>query len=391
MKVYLDNSATTRLDPRVLLKMKPYLTTKYSNASSIHKPGREAYLDVLDAKKRVAKILKGEAENVIFTSGATESNNFIIKGVARANRSKDKNKIIISNIEHPCVRESARELEAEGFQVEYVPVNNKGLVEKESLEKLVDNHTILVSIMMVNNEIGTIQDVSTFSQIAHKHGAYFHTDAVQAVPYLKIDVKKMGIDFLSLSAHKFYGPKGVGVAYINRRVKIRPLMSGGGQENGYRSGTYNLVGIMGLVYALELAYKERSSYLKEVRSLRNYLLRGIRKNIPGIKVNGSLEKRVAANLNIMFGFIEGEAILIDLSQQGVYVSTGSACSAINLKASHVLRAIGLDKNFLNSNIRFSLGRFNTKKEIDYTLKSIKKTVERLRKFSPVKEIGQILN
>lgn len=383
MKVYLDNGATTRLDPRVLAKMKPYLTEKYGNASSINYLGQSAYLDLMEAKNRVAKLLGGEAESVIFTSGATESNNLIIKGVALANQAKG-NKIIVSNIEHPCVRESANELARAGFKVEFVPANSEGVVTPEALEKLIDKETILVSIMMVNNEIGTINDIEALAKVAHKYGAYFHTDAVQAIPYLKMDIKKMGIDLLSLSAHKFYGPKGVGVAYIKKGIKIKPLIVGGGQENNLRSGTYNLPGIMGLMFALELAYKERVEYIKRVKGLRDYFWKTINKEISGLKVNGSMTKRIPANLNVMFGSVEGEAILMDLSYKGICVSTGSACSATNLRASNVLTAIGLDKNFLNSNIRFSFGRFNTKAEIDYTIKALKGTVKRLRSFSPIK-------
>ncbi len=383
MKIYLDNAATTKLDPRVLAKMKPYLTNRCANASSIHNPGQKAYSDLIKAKERVAKIINGQADNVIFTSGATEANNFIIKGVALANRDKG-NKIIVSAIEHPCVMESARELKREGFEVIYLPVNKEGIVDPKDLKKAIDKKTILVSVMMVNNEIGTIQDITSLAKITHDHNAYFHTDAVQAVPYLKIDVKKMGIDFLSLSAHKFYGPKGIGVAYINQDIKIKPLIVGGGQENNHRSGTYNLPGIIGLTEALELSYKERTAYLKKIKTLRDYFWQKLKKEIPDVKLNGSLSKRVPANLNVMFGKVEGEAILIDLSFKGIYVSTGSACSAVDLKASYVLKAIELDKNFLNSNIRFSLGRFNTKKEIDYTIKALKETVERLRSFSPIK-------
>lgn len=383
MKVYLDNAATTRLDPRILAKMKPYLTEKYGNASSIHSLGQNAYLDLVGAKNRVAKLLGGEAESVVFTSGATESNNMIVKGVALANKAKG-NKIIVSNIEHPCVRESANELARAGFEVEFVPANSEGIVTPEALEKLIDKNTILVSIMTVNNEIGTINDVAALAKVAHKYGAYFHTDAVQAIPYLKIDIKKMGIDLLSLSGHKFYGPKGVGVAYIKKGIKIKPLIVGGGQENNLRSGTYNLPGIMGLAFALELAYKERAEYIKRVKSLRDYFWKTINKEISGLKVNGSMTKRIPANLNVMFGSIEGEAILMDLSYKGICVSTGSACSATNLRASSVLSAIGLDKNFLNSNIRFSFGRFNNKAEIDYTIKALKNTVKRLRSFSPIK-------
>ena len=383
MQVYLDNAATTRLDSRVLAKMRPYLTTKYANASSIHLPGQQAFLDLSQARKTVAKIIGGEAENVIFTASATESNNLIIKGVTRANRTEKRNKIIVSAIEHPCVRESALELEREGFKVEFIPADSGGLIKPAALSKIIDASTILVSVMAVNNEIGTIQDIAALAKIAHKHGAYFHSDAVQAVPYLKLDVKKMGLDFMTLSAHKFYGPKGSGLAYINRRIKIRPLIVGGGQEDNLRSGTYNLSGIIGLTAALELAYKERDAYLKKVGALKDYFWKSIKQEIPGIKLNGSATKRVPANLNIMFGSIEGEAILMDLSFKGIHVSTGSACSATNLRASHVLRAIGLNKNMLNSNIRFSFGRFNTKAEIDYVIKRLQETVKRLRSFSPV--------
>ena len=384
MKIYLDNAATTRLDPRVLAYMRPYLTNQYGNASSIHSLGQEAYLDLCRARETVAKCLNGETSSVIFTSGATEANNFIIKGVARANKTEQKNKIIISSIEHPCVRESALELVNEGFIVEFIRADKEGIIQPAELDKLIDEKTILVSVMAVNNEIGTINDIEAMAKIAHQHGAYFHTDAVQAVPYLKLDVKKMEIDFLSLSAHKFYGPKGVGVAYINRKVKIKPLIVGGGQEDGYRSGTSNLPGIMGLAYALELAYKERNAYLKNVKNLQTYFWTKIKKEIPEVKLNGSFKNRVPANLNIMFSYIEGEAILMDLSYKGIYVSTGSACSATDLKASYVLKEIGLNKNFLNSNIRFSFGRFNKKAEIDYTIKSLKETVKRLRSFSPIK-------
>jgi len=383
MKVYLDNAATTRLDPRIFAKIKPYFSEKYGNASSLHDLGQEAFLALRQAKEMVAKAINGEAENVIFTSGATEANNFIIRGVALANRDKG-DKIIISAIEHPCVLEAARSLIKDGFRVEYLPVNKDGLVEPTALEKMIDEQTILVSVMAVNNEIGTIQDIAALAKVAHAHGAYFHTDAVQAVPYLKLDVKKMDLDFLSLSAHKFYGPKGVGVAYINRKIKIKPLIIGGGQEDGYRSGTYNLPGIMGLAYALELSYRERTEYLKKVKSLRDYLWQRIKKEIPDVAVNGSLKARVPANLSVMFHSVEGEAMLMDLSFKGVYVSTGSACSASDLKASYVLQAIGLADNYLNSNLRFSLGRYNTKAEIDYVVKCLKDTIKRLRSFSPIK-------
>jgi cysteine desulfurase len=383
MRVYLDNAATTKLDPRVFLKMKPYFSDKYANASSIHLPGQAAFLDLNKARETVAKILGASARNIIFTSGATEANNLILKGVARANKTVHKNKIIISEIEHPSVREAANELKDEGFEIVYLKPNKEGIIEPQELLTKIDEKVILVSVMAVNNEIGTINNITALAKIAHQHGAYFHTDAVQAVPYLKIDIEKMGIDFLSLSAHKFNGPKGVGVAYLNRQINIKPLLVGGGQEDGFRAGTYNLPGIIGLAAALELAYKERSSYLKKVKELRDYFWKTINHEIRDLKVNGSLKNRVPANLNVMFYSIEGEAILIDLSYKGICVSTGSACSATDLKSSYVLKAIGLDKNFLNSNIRFSFGKYNTKKEIDYVVKCLKETVKRLRSFSPI--------
>ena len=383
MPIYFDNAATTRLDPRVLSKMKPYFSDYFANASSIHEAGQRAYRELRAAKEKVAQLLGGDADGVIFTSGATESNNMIIKGVVRANRSDRKDKIIISAIEHPCVREAARELASEGIRVEEIPVDADGLVRPEALKKIVDDRTILVSVMAVNNEIGTIQDIASLAAIAHKHGAYFHSDAAQAVPFFKINIKKAGIDFLSLSAHKFYGPQGVGAAYCRRGIKLKPILVGGGQEDGYRAGTYNMPGIVGLVTALEIAYKERSAYLKEIKALRDYLWQRLKAEIPGVAVNGSLKQRVPANLNVMFGSIEGEAILMDLSYKGIYVSTGSACSASDLRGSYVLKAIGLNDNFLNSNVRFSLGRFNTKNEVDKMIKALKATVKRLRSFSPV--------
>lgn len=384
MQVYLDNAATTKLDDRVLQKMLPYFSTSYGNPSSIHSLGQEAYLKLEKERENVAKILGGDSAGVVFTASASEANNLIISGIVIRNRTETRNRIIISAIEHPSVLEAAKRLEREGFKLDILPVDRNGVVNPKSLEAIISDDVILVSVMMVNNEIGSIQKTKQLAKIAHAHGSYFHADAVQAVPYLKINIKGMGIDCLSLSAHKFYGPKGVGLAYINPEIKIRPLVTGGGQEKNIRSGTYNLAGIVGLSEALSLAYKERDKYLKKIIELRDYFLKRMTEEIPEAKLNGSLSSSVPANLNILFRNIEGEAILIDLSQKGVLVSTGSACSASDLKASYVLSAIGLNDNYLNSNIRFSLGRYNTKKEIDYTIKSLKQTVARLREFSPIK-------
>jgi cysteine desulfurase len=383
MKIYLDNASTTRLDPRVLTKIKPYLTSEYGNASSIHFMGQKGNLVLEAAREKVAKLLNADLRGIVFTSGASEANNFIIKGVMRANREKGKH-LIVSAIEHPCVMESAKALVKEGFELDFAPVNRDGLIDLEKLEKLIRPDTVLVSVMAVNNEIGTIQDLKKISDLVHAKGAYFHSDIVQAIPYLKIDIKKIGLDFASVSAHKFHGPKGVGLAYINKNVKIETLIIGGDQEEGKRAGTYNLPGIVGLSEAMVLAYKEREKSIAKIKELRDYLWQRIKKEIPDTYLNGSLTKRTPANLNVMFKRIEGEAILIDLSIKGVCVSTGSACSAHNLKTSYVLQAIGLSEEELNSNIRFSFSKFNNKKEIDQVVPALKKTIERLRKFTPIK-------
>lgn len=384
MKIYLDNSATTQLDPRVFAKMKPYLTNEYGNASSIHYLGQKNNLALEAARESVAKIIGAPSRGIIFTSGASESNNLIIKGVMFANQDKGKH-LIVSAIEHPCVLQSARQLLKHGFELDIAPVTEDGLIDMAALEKLIRPDTVLVSIMAVNNEIGTIQNLKEIAKLVHDKGAYFHSDIVQAIPYLDMNISELGLDFASLSAHKFYGPKGVGVAYLNPAIKVEPLIAGGEQENGMRAGTYNVPGIIGLAYALELAYQEKDEYVKKVKELRDYMWERIKNEIPEVRLNGSLSKRTPNNLNILFARIEGEAILIDLSMKGICVSTGSACSAHNLKTSYVLQAIGLTLDNLNSNIRFTLGKLNTKKEIDYTVEALKKTVKRLRKFTPIKK------
>ncbi|MDD3711244.1 MAG: cysteine desulfurase family protein [Patescibacteria group bacterium] len=383
MQVYLDNSATTKIDKRVLKKMRPYFEDKYGNASSIHFMGQENNIKIARCKKEISKILKGMADNIIFTSSATEANNLIIKGVMRANRGKG-NHFLISAIEHPCVLSSGRELLDEGFTFDYISVDERGILDLKDLKKKIKPETVLISVMAVNNEIGTIQPIEEIGKIAKEKGIYFHADAVQAVPYLKINIKKWGVDFLSLSAHKFYGPQGMGLAYVNRDIKIKPIIVGGGQEDGLRAGTYNMAGIVGMTEALKLAYSERSEYVKKVKSLRDYFWKEVAKKIKNIRLNGDLKNRVENNLNIMFEGVEGEAILIDLSVAGICVSTGSACSAQNLKVSSVITAIGIDPRYMNSNVRFTWGRYNNKKEVDYVINKLVKTVERLRKFSVIK-------
>lgn len=382
MHIYLDNAATTQLDPRVLKAMMPYLGSKYANASSIHAPGQSNNLDLEAARQTVADILGLDRAGLVFTSGASEANNFILRGIMQANQAKGKH-LIVSAIEHPCVYQTARVLARNGYEVDIAPVDNKGLIDLVALAKLIRSDTVLVSAMAVNNEIGSVQNLAAIAKIVHQQGAYFHSDIVQAIPYLQLNLSKLGVDCASLSAHKFYGPKGIGAAYIRPGIKVEPLISGGEQENGYRAGTYNLPGIIGLATALRVVYRERSVYVLRVKALRDYFWQRLRQEVPRLKLNGNLKNRVANNLNICFSKIEGEAVLMDLSLKGVYVSTGSACSAHNLKSSYVLSAIGLSEYDLNSNLRFTLGRYNTKKELDYAVGVIKKTVERLRAFTPL--------
>ena len=384
MPIYLDNAATTQLDQSVFEAMKPYLTTDYANASAIYAPGQKNNLVLEDCRQRVAAHFKVAPQGVIFTSGASESNNLIIKGVMFANQAKGKH-LLVSEIEHPSVLRAAQQLTAHGYELELIPVDDKGLLDLEALKKMLRPDTVLVSVMAVNNEIGTIQDLAAIAEIVHAAGAYFHSDIVQAIPYLDLDLPALGIDFASLSAHKFYGPKGVGAAYLNPALKVETLITGGEQESHHRAGTYNLPGIVGLTTALELVYNERTAYLKKVKDLRDYFWQSLKAEIPEVVLNGDLENRSPNNLNVLFRRVEGEAILIDLSEKGIFVSTGSACSAHNLKSSYVLSAIGRHDEDLNSNIRFTLGRYNTRMEIDKTVEAISQTVARLRGFTPIKK------
>ncbi|MBU1152036.1 cysteine desulfurase [Patescibacteria group bacterium] len=377
MKIYLDNAATTKVDPRVLKAMSWYNLNEYGNASSLHFMGDASHQAIQEATKQIAKILNCDPKGLIFTSGATEANNLIIKGLMRASSKKH---LIVSEIEHPSILSPAKELEKEGFSVSYAPISPSGHINIKALEKLITKNTALISIMAVNNEIGTVQNIKKIAALAHKHGAYFHTDAVQAIPYQKLNILRDNIDFLSLSAHKFHGPKGMGLAYINPSAKIAPQQTGGGQAHNLRAGTYNTPGIVGMAEALRIAYKERDQHLAHTKELQALLLKGI-SQIPGTTLNGSLTHRNSNNLNIIFNQVEGEAILLDLSEKGICVSTGSACSAKSLRVSHVLKALQIDKNQLNSSIRFSLSKFTTKGEIQQTIKALKQTIKRLRSFT----------
>lgn len=381
--IYLDNASTTKIDPEVLKTMQKYYNKSYANASSIHLSGQKSNQALFQARKSIAKHLNTSSDKLIFTSGASEANNYIIKGVMQANIKKGKH-LIVSAFEHPSVLQVAKSLEKQGFAVDYLQPNSKGIIEENELKKKLKKETVLVSVMMVNNEIGTISDIAKLAEISHQNNSYFHSDLTQAINYLEIDIEKLNLDFTSLSAHKIQGPLGVGLAIVNPNIAISPLIIGGEQEQGKRAGTYNLPAIVGLAKALEIVVKERKKRAKYTKELRNYLWQEIRNNIDVVYVNGCLKRRVANNLNVLFKNIEGEAILMDLSNKGVEVSTGSACSAHNLKSSYVLSAIGLKDEDLNSNIRFSLSHLNTKEEIKETVKNLKKTVKRLRSFSPIK-------
>lgn len=380
MKVYLDNGATTMVDAKVLGAMKPYFTEKYGNASSLHSFGREAGEALEKARQAIAKRINAEPGEIIFTSGGTESDNLAIKGAAYANREKG-NHIITSAIEHPAVINACKTLEKEGFKLTVLGVDSKGFVDMEQLKQGITDKTILVSIMHANNEIGTIQDIDAIGKICKEKEVLFHSDAVQSFTKVPIDVKKTGVDMLSFSAHKIHGPKGIGALYIKKGTLVRKIQDGGSQEFHRRAGTENVSGAVGFARAVELS-KEKD--IAKIVKLRDRLITGLRK-IPDTLLNGpSREKRLCNNVNIVFRFIEGEAMLLHLDMKGIAVSTGSACSQRDLKPSHVLTAIGLRPDVAHGSIRFTPSKFNTAKEIDYTIKCVKQVVENLRQISPLR-------
>ena len=382
--VYFDNAATTKLDERVLEKMMPYLKEQYGNASSIYKLGRESKKAIEESREKIAKILNCKPTEIYFTAGGSESDNTAIKGIARANRKKG-NHIITSKIEHHAVLESCEELEKEGFEISYISVDEKGIVNLEELKNAIKPTTILITIMFANNEIGTIQPIEEIGKIAKEKGVFFHTDAVQAVGSLKIDVQKMNIDSLSLSGHKFYGPKGIGALYVKNGVKFEKYISGGHQEKNKRAGTENVAGIVGIGNAMELAYETLEEHNKKIKELRDYYVEQVSKKIPYIKINGDMEKRLPGNSNISFRFIEGEGLLLNLDLKGICASSGSACTSGSLDPSHVLLAIGLPHEIAHGSLRITIGKYNTKEEIDYLVDNLVEIVNRLREMSPLWE------
>ena len=382
--VYFDNAATTKLDGDVLNDMMPYLTDNYGNASSIYKLGKTSRKAVEEAREKVANILNCKPNEIYFTAGGSESDNTAIKGIARANKSKG-NHIITSKIEHPAVLDSCHDLEKEGFEVSYISVDENGTIDLEELKKEIKPTTILISVMTANNEIGTIQPIKEIGEIAHEHNIYFHTDAVQAIGNIKIDVNEMNIDSLSLSGHKFYGPKGIGALYVKNGVSFNKYISGGHQERNKRAGTENVAGIVGLASAMERAYKELNEHNKKISELRDYYESSILEKIPYVKVNGNVKNRLPGNSNISFRYIEGEGLLLNLDLKGICASSGSACTSGSLDPSHVLLAIGLPHEIAHGSLRISIGKYNTKEEIDYLIDSLVEIVIKLRNMSPLWE------
>jgi len=383
----MDNHATTPLDPRVLEAMMPYLTTVFGNAASRnHSFGWEAEAAVEKAREQVAKLIGATAKEIIFTSGATESNNLAIKGIAEMYRERG-NHIITQATEHKATLDTCKRLEKSGYRVTYLPVKADGLIDLDDLKRAMDDKTILVTIMIANNEIGVVQPVVEIGKLCHEKGVLFHTDGVQAVGKIPVDVNAMNIDAMSLSAHKIYGPKGVGALYVRRRnprVQISEQINGGGHERGMRSGTLNVPGIVGLGKACEIAREEMVSESKRLSALRDKLKAKLETNLDYIHVNGSMEHRLPGNLNMSFVYVEGESLLMGIND--VAVSSGSACTSATLEPSYVLKALGLGDDVAHSSIRFGLGRFNTDAEVDYVSDKVIDVVQKLRELSPLYEM-----
>ncbi len=389
LPIYMDNQATTAVDPRVLEAMLPYFSEKFGNAASRnHEFGWKAEEAVENARGHIARLIRANPREIVFTSGATESDNLAIKGVAEAYREKG-NHIITQATEHKAVLDACKRLEKSGFDVTYLPVAQDGLINLDDFRRAIIPRTILISIMHANNEIGVLQPLEEIGKIAKQKKILFHTDAVQAVGKIPVDVQKDGIDLLSISAHKIYGPKGVGALYVRRkdpRVEISAIIDGGGHERGMRSGTLNVPGIVGLGKACEICQKEMPEECQRLRRLRDKLKDAIMSRLDGTAVNGSMAHRLPNNLNLSFSGIEGDALLMGIND--VAVSSGSACTSAMIEPSYVLRALGVSDDLSHSSIRFGLGRFNTEEEVDYVADRVVETVKRLRELSPLYEAAK---
>jgi cysteine desulfurase len=380
-RIYMDHSATTPVAPEVLDAMLPYFREKYGNASSLHEFGREARDAVESAREELASLIGASPEEIYFTSGGTESDNMALKGVAFSGMGKH---IITTSIEHPAVLEVCRSLERMGFDVTYVPVDDQGIVDPGEVERAIRDDTVLISVMHANNEIGTIQPIKEIAEIASERDILLHTDAVQTVGKIPVNVDQLSVDLLSISAHKFFGPKGVGALYVRKGTKIESMIQGGGHERGLRSGTENVPGIVGMGRAAELASEIMEREAERLTVLRDRLKKFVLSNIEDSWLNGHPVKRLPINLNFGFGRVEGESLLLYLDSKGIAVSTGSACSSKKLEPSHVLRAIGLDPVRCHGSLRITLGRDNTQEDVDYAGECIQEAVERFRSISAIR-------
>lgn len=387
--VYFDHAATTPLCKEALEKMLPYFTEVFGNPNSQHAYGRESVKAVDEARDDIAKIINCKPNELYFTSGGTEGDNWALRGIANAYKSKGKH-IIISPIEHAAMIVTAKALKKEGFEIEYMKVDENGFVDLEHLKSIVRDDTIFVGCMMANNEVGTIEPIKEIAQIAHANGSVMFTDAVQAAGVLKIDVKDLGVDLMSMSAHKIYGPKGVGALYIRNGLKVESILTGGHQERMKRGGTTNVAGIVGFSEAFRIAIRDIDKNFEYVSSLRDHFIDRVLSEVPFVKLNGPRENRLPANADFSFQFIEGESILFSLDLAGIAVSSGSACSSGSLEPSHVLLSLGLPEELAHGSIRFSFGKHNTIEEVDYAVDVIKESVQRLREMSPLfKAEGEI--
>ena len=385
--IYMDNQATTPVDPRVLDAMFPYFGERFGNAASRnHQFGWDAEEGVTKAREQVAALINASPKEIVFTSGATESDNLALKGVAEMYSQKGDH-IITCVTEHKAVIDSAKHLEKQGTRITFLPVEKNGRIDLDDLNRAITDKTILISIMTANNEVGVVQDIGEIGRIAREHGVLFHTDAVQAVGKIPFDVQEMNVDIASISAHKMYGPKGVGAIYVRRRnprVLLSPIMDGGGHERGMRSGTLNVPGIVGFGKAAELAMNELEEESARLFRLRERLRTGLEANLDELYINGDMEHRVPGNLNISFAYVEGESLLMGIDD--IAVSSGSACTSASLEPSYVLKALGVGEDLAHTSIRFGLGRFNTDEEVDYVVDKVTHTVLRLRELSPLYEM-----
>jgi cysteine desulfurase len=381
-RIYMDHAATTPVKPEVVEAMVPYLHDRFGNPSSIYTIARESKEVLESSRETVARALGAEPEEIYFTSGGTESDNWAVKGVAFANRKRGDH-IITSAIEHHAVLHTVQYLEKQGFRVTYLPVDSSGLVDPGTLEESITDSTVLITVMTANNEIGTIEPVQEIGSIARSHGIPFHTDAVQAVGHIPLSVKDDNIDLLSLSAHKFYGPKGIGALYIRKGTKIDSLLQGGGQERNRRAGTENVAGIVGLATALDITLRSMEDEARRLRNLRDRLIGGIQSSVPHTCLNGHPTRRLPGNVNVSVEFVEGESMLLLLDRSGICASTGSACTSGSLEPSHVLMAIGLPHAVAHGSLRLTLGEENTQEDVNTVLEAVPEVVTKLRALSPL--------